>query len=184
MSLAHAILAILEIEDGTGYELSKRFKKSVGCFWSASHQQIYKELSKLSEQGWVSFAETLQSGKPAKRYALTERGRQALTHWLQKPSKAGTYKDPFLVKVYASGQRDPAALLKELSEQEAQHQHTLNGYLSIHQSLQTLQPETYAHYRLPHATLKFGIRLEQAWLEWAAALREELSASGISGGLR
>ena len=31
----------------SGYELAKTFDSSIGFFWKADHQQIYRELSKL-----------------------------------------------------------------------------------------------------------------------------------------
>jgi hypothetical protein len=32
-------------------------------------------------------------------------------------------------------------------------------------------------YRFPRATLAFGLKLERAWLEWAAELQSELASS-------
>ena len=56
MSLKHAILILLETEPGSGYDLVKRFKAGLGYFWNAKHQQVYQELKKLSEAGWLAFA--------------------------------------------------------------------------------------------------------------------------------
>lgn len=50
MALSYAILAALFNQPCSGYDLVKRFNKSVECFWSASHQQIYKALAKLEEE--------------------------------------------------------------------------------------------------------------------------------------
>jgi DNA-binding PadR family transcriptional regulator len=53
MALSHAILATLVGGAFSGYDLRKQFEGSVGFFWQASFQQIYRELNKLEEQGWV-----------------------------------------------------------------------------------------------------------------------------------
>lgn len=37
---------------GTGYEISRQFDRSIGHFWSATHQQIYRTLRKLHADGW------------------------------------------------------------------------------------------------------------------------------------
>ena len=51
MALGDAILACLTEHPMTGYELAKTFDSSIGFFWKADHQQIYRELSKLRDRG-------------------------------------------------------------------------------------------------------------------------------------
>jgi len=71
----------------TGYELAKTFDASIGFFWKADHQQIYRELSRLRDKGHVVGTEVVQTGKPNKLvYTLTSEGRAALKHWAAKPS--------------------------------------------------------------------------------------------------
>ena len=51
MSLPHAILTALLEKPSSGLELTRRFDRSIGYFWSATHQQIYRELGKLEAEG-------------------------------------------------------------------------------------------------------------------------------------
>ncbi len=53
MSLKHSLLALLSREAKTGYELSKDVGGSTGFFWTATHQQIYRDLAELERKGWV-----------------------------------------------------------------------------------------------------------------------------------
>ena len=46
----------------TGYELAKTFDSSIGFFWKANHQQIYRELTKLRDRGHIQGREVVQSG--------------------------------------------------------------------------------------------------------------------------
>ena len=72
MALGDAILACLTERPMTGYELAKTFDASIGFFWKADHQQIYRELSRLRDRGHVQGREVVQSGKPNKLvYTLT-----------------------------------------------------------------------------------------------------------------
>ena len=64
MALGDAILACLTERPMTGYELAKTFDSSIGFFWKADHQQIYRELSKLRDRGYIQGREVVQSGKP------------------------------------------------------------------------------------------------------------------------
>src|SRR5467141_3482152 len=60
----------------TGYELAKTFDTSIGFFWKTDHQQIYRELSRLRDRGYIQGREVVQSGKPNKLvYTLTDDGR-------------------------------------------------------------------------------------------------------------
>ena len=87
MALGDAILACLTERPMTGYELAKTFDSSIGFFWQADHQQIYRELSKLRDRGHIQGREVVQSGKPNKLvYTLTPEGRTALRHWAARPS--------------------------------------------------------------------------------------------------
>lgn len=176
MSLKHAILAMLEIKVGTGYDIVGRFKESIGCFWSASHQQVYKELSELARNEWVSYQEVVQQGKPAKIYQVTESGRDELNRWLMSSSKPGNYKDPFLVKVYAGAHMPAEKLMQDLSAKIAEHRITLAEYQALDSALRSMPPLKYEKFRFPHATLRFGLRIEQAWLEWALELQEQIKA--------
>src|SRR5882757_2678184 len=87
LALGDAILACLTERPMTGYELAKTFDASIGFFWKADHQQIYRELSRLRDRGHVQGREVVQSGKPNKLvYTLTPEGKTALKHWAARPS--------------------------------------------------------------------------------------------------
>jgi virulence activator alpha len=51
MALRHAVLAALLEGEASGYELAKRFDVSVANFWSATPQQLYRELERLEADG-------------------------------------------------------------------------------------------------------------------------------------
>jgi DNA-binding PadR family transcriptional regulator len=61
MSLAHAVLTSLLEKASSGYDLARRFDKSIGYFWHATHQQIYRELARMEAAGWIA------SSVPARR---------------------------------------------------------------------------------------------------------------------
>ena len=55
MALEHAIMVSLGERPGTGYEIAQQFDRSIGHFWSATHQQVYRTLKKLHADGFVAF---------------------------------------------------------------------------------------------------------------------------------
>jgi DNA-binding PadR family transcriptional regulator len=79
MSLAHALLTSLIEKSSSGYDLARRFDKSIGYFWHASHQQIYRELARMETAGWIASSVPPDAGKPAN--ANTACYRQAAPNW-------------------------------------------------------------------------------------------------------
>ena len=106
MALGDAILACLTEGPMTGYELAKTFDASIGFYWKANHQQIYRELTKLRDRGHIEGCEVVQTGKPNKLvYTLTAEGRGALRHWGARPSVPPSIKDDLLVRPLRTGRR-------------------------------------------------------------------------------
>ena len=87
MALTHAILVSLSEQSGSGYELARRFDRSIGHFWRATHQQIYRTLRTMADDGLVQATEVPQQGRPDKKvYAVSEAGRAHLTAWIADPA--------------------------------------------------------------------------------------------------
>ena len=51
MALAHTILTLLLEKPYSGYDISKCFEDGISCYWNASQQQIYRELTKIEKEG-------------------------------------------------------------------------------------------------------------------------------------
>ena len=168
MSLKHAILTLLETEEGSGYDLLKRFKQRLGFFWNASHQQIYLQLKKMTDAGLLEFERESQKGRPDKKiYQVTPEGRQVLMEWMESSVKVDKVNDALLVKLYAGHLVDPNILAKEILKHQSIHQRMLNTFLALEQDYLKLQENEKPAYTLPYLTLRKGILGEQAWLAWA-----------------
>ena len=64
MSLPHALLTSLVERPASGLDLARRFDSSIGFFWAASHQQIYRELARMEAAGWIRSPSASKSGSP------------------------------------------------------------------------------------------------------------------------
>lgn len=66
--LTYAILGFLDREPMTGYDITTEFKdKEIREFWHAKHSQIYPELKKLTEEGFIEFTIQIQGSKLEKK---------------------------------------------------------------------------------------------------------------------
>jgi len=116
----------------SGYDLAKNFDASIGFFWRASHQQIYRELGKLRDKGFVESQEISQSGKPNRIvHTITEDGKNALNSWSKKPVRMPSMKDELLAKFYALEFMDVGSLKDQLTVRIDQHRSKLTQYHRI-----------------------------------------------------
>lgn len=168
MSLKHAILVILEKEPAAGYDLLQKFRESLGYFWNAKHQQIYKQLKQLLDDQLITVKMDHQENKPDKKiYSITTQGQAELVSWLSTPSTPSKINDVLLVKIYSANASNLHLINEELHSHIALHQKTLSTLLEIELTYKGLSEELRHQYRFPYLTLRRGILIEQAWLTWA-----------------
>ena len=179
LALGDAILACLTERPMTGYELAKTFDSSIGFFWKANHQQIYRELTKLRDRGHIQGREVVKSGKPNKLvYTLTMEGRAALRHWAARPSIPASIKDDLLVRLYALDSVDLEPLRADLMARLEHHRDRCSRY------------ERILGKRFPDGTaspadlgkllsLRLGVRHERAVVEWCEEALDALSAGTV-----
>ena len=78
MALEHALLVALSEQPASGLDLARRFSRSIGFFWSATHQQIYRVLARTDADGWVTATAVAQTGRPDKKvYAVDAQDKVA-----------------------------------------------------------------------------------------------------------
>lgn len=87
MSLAHAILGVLEYQPMHGYELRRVLGEGISTFWPINLPAIYPCLRKLEEDGLVSHrTEPTPEGRPDRKvFDITEAGRAELARWRRLP---------------------------------------------------------------------------------------------------
>jgi DNA-binding PadR family transcriptional regulator len=176
MALAQAIMTALIDDDLSGSELARDFETSVGFFWHASHQQIYQELHKLADKGWLNKREVSQSGKPNKIvYGLTGAGRDALADWVYSTSKTQAAKDELLIKLYNLSVANTGHLAKEITERREQMMRVLYLYEKIRRSHYNDAASLPVRHKGVYLALVYGIGRGEQFLAWCDEALELLS---------
>ncbi|MEL7030389.1 MAG: PadR family transcriptional regulator [Pseudomonadota bacterium] len=164
MSLPHALLTALIERPGSGLELAGRFNKSIGYFWPATHQQIYRELAKLERDGLIqSQAEAEARGRKRTYHVLPE-GRQELRRWIEQEDAPPPLRDALLVRLRAEAAVGSMSLDRALRRRRSDHQSRLTNYLSIEERDFGDGPQDKSA-ALQHLILQTGIRHEATWIE-------------------
>ncbi|WP_216693473.1 PadR family transcriptional regulator [Dietzia psychralcaliphila] len=177
MSLKFAILTSLTERAGSGIELARRFDKSIGYFWPATHQQIYRELDRLGESGLIR--ELPLEGAPSRgnprRFEVTEDGRGLLAEWIGLDDDPEPMRSSLAVRVRAAAATGRTGDLRHaLAHHRCGRQENLRRYRAIEeQDFASLDPSD-VRGALQHQVLKLGIQAEQSWLGWCDEVLEML----------
>lgn len=170
MPLEHAILAFLEFQPMTGYDLKKYFDVSVTHFWTATQSHIYKSLEGLEKKGWAEAKIIPQEGKPNRKvYQITDEGRAELRRWLVTPLPMDPVRDANLIQIFFShfsSNEEIAALLETRIKEIRAHLQLLKT------SVQTGLDENAKRIGVERArqlwqiTLDYGIAHYEFELSW------------------
>lgn len=166
MSLPHAILTALLEKPSSGLELTRRFDRSIGYFWSATHQQIYRELGRLETEGHIRALPAEQPTRGQKKsYEVLPAGREELARWTAAPQDPKPYRDTLLLRLRASAVVGTEGIEADLRRHLALHQRQLTEYQEIEKRDFPPGPAD-PQDRLQHLVLRAGIDLETFWTQW------------------
>jgi DNA-binding PadR family transcriptional regulator len=165
MALEHALLVSLSERPGTGIELTRRFDRSIGFFWRATHQQIYKVLRRMESDGWLS-AGAGDTRSTERRYTVTGRGRRVLADWIGAPTTPAALRSEVAVKMRGASYGDRSALLAHLRGLIADHR-VRQAHFEHLERTQFPDPDALEGQQLDTwLVLRGGIRQERFWVEW------------------
>lgn len=174
MSLAHALLTSLLEEPSSGYDLARRFDDTIGHFWNAKHQQIYRELALMEANGWI--ASPPATSRRKKEYRVLPSGREELRRWMAEPSPPVQLRSAFSVKLRANALLDDVDLRPEVQQNLGIHQ----AHLARLEEYETryfgtdrpLSRSAAINQRL----LRQGILYEQMRIAWCREVLDLLNA--------
>ncbi|MGH3530977.1 MAG: PadR family transcriptional regulator [Mycobacterium sp.] len=173
MALPHAILVSLCEQSGSGYELAHRFDRSIGYFWSATHQQIYRTLRVMESDGWVYATAVVQRGRPDKKvYTVSDTGRAELARWIAEPltgrgsALGDTRTRDVAVKLRGVAYGDPTVLRGQITALRAEHAKLLDTYRGF-EKRQFPDPSALHGSALhQYLVLRGGIHAEESAVDW------------------
>jgi DNA-binding PadR family transcriptional regulator len=154
----------------TGYQVKQLFESSINHFWNAHVSQIYRELTRMEQDGWVTHYIEPQEGKPDKKiYSITPSGTEAFTRWLKDfPQELEKVeRNEFLVRIFFASRLGKADLAYELRRYVRTQQEQLENYKKIGECVQDEEKHGQKDAFFWHMTLRRGIKATEAAIEWA-----------------
>jgi len=162
----YAVMGVLSICPGSGYDIKKFMEGSTSNFWSESYGQIYPILKQLVEEGLAASHAEKQEGKPEKYiYTLTEHGKEGLRDWLLESVAYAIERNELLLKLFFGAHIPPEKNKEHVyAFQEFQSQ-LLKKYEGIERAL-SAEAENDTTLFYPLMTVRYGIHRCRAFLTW------------------
>jgi DNA-binding PadR family transcriptional regulator len=164
VSLRFAALGLLAQHPGSGYDLLKRFEKSMANVWPATQSQLYGELNKLAEAGLIEVGNVGPRGR--KEYRVTDAGHTELVRWVTDSCGDPPMRRPDLLRVFLLGEI-PADTARNHAIAFAEHAASeLKRYEHLRDSIEWGNSDADFYGR---AALEFGLRnaaMEEEWARW------------------
>ena len=190
MALEHALLVALRERPASGLELARRVDRSIGFFWHATHQQIYRVLARMEGQDWLTATAVAQTSRPDKKeYDVSPAGRRALAGWLAAGTPVEPLRSELAVKLRGASYGGTAgrAAVRGLVEQHLAEHHARLAAYALMAAEQYPHPDSLTGADLDrYLVLRGGVRLEEFWTGWLTeylALRDgcRATSSGTEG---
>jgi DNA-binding PadR family transcriptional regulator len=158
-----ALLGLLHEGPMTGWDLVARAAERIGNFWTLTQSQVYRELARMTERGLVTVGDP--GPRDRKPHAITAAGRTAFADWVTGEPAGDQVRVPLLLTIQFAEHLPPGRLAEIIATQRARHEARLSAYRANEERV--TDPRRLA-------TLRFGIRHEQAALDWFDELPELL----------
>jgi DNA-binding PadR family transcriptional regulator len=95
-----AVLGLLGVKPMSGYDIKRAIDRTIRHFWAASYGQIYPELKRLEEAGWISGKDASQGERARRIYKLTAQGGRELEAWLHGYETRIEMRDESLLRLF------------------------------------------------------------------------------------
>lgn len=161
MSLRHAVLGLLAEKPASGYDLKRRFERSMRHVWAATQSQVYTELGKLADDELIHMS--AEGARGRKVYAITQKGRDELMRWIREPARTPIHNVE-LLKTFMLGEVSPddarvfLLRLVEDARGRSAELHTLRDEVAWDDSIGD-------HFG--RIALEWGLRFADLQIQWA-----------------
>ena len=95
-----AVLGLIASKPRSGYDIKRMVDKTIRHFWAASYGQIYPELKRLEEAGWIAGDDVPNGGRARRVFHITEAGRNALNGWFSGMETRIELRDESLLRLF------------------------------------------------------------------------------------
>ncbi len=172
----YAILGVLSIEPGSGYDIKKICDKSISYFWNENFGHIYPVLKQMEKDNVITKKVEQNEGRPPRNvYFITDKGREELTEWLMSPTMQAPQRLELLLKLTFAKVIPPDNMIKELQRVKEGHCRSLERYYRIENeytnSNKVREDDGYPYWI---STIRYGIYDAEFRIKWCEETIERI----------
>ena len=155
----YAILGLLTFGDElTGYEIKQRADVTLRFYWvSPAMSQIYTELRRLSDHGFLTAHARQDGGREVTTYAITSAGQDALRSWMDgTPAGFPVLKHPVLLRLLIGHVAEPEQTRQMLHDYVDELDRALTDLAEVRESLRGADRPGQP-FRFPSLVAEWGL---------------------------
>jgi DNA-binding PadR family transcriptional regulator len=162
----YAILGILSIGPGSGYDIKKYCDTVISNIWNENFGHIYPVLNTLLQDGFIQKVEGQDTSRKIE-YEITAKGRESFLTWLMEPTQIQPVRSEFMLKFLFSNHLPKDGVITLLTEYKSRHERKLLEYQKMEEYLNSDQKEITTERKIyMNATLRYGFLGTQASITW------------------
>jgi DNA-binding PadR family transcriptional regulator len=162
----YAILGILSIAPGSGYDIKKYCDTVISNVWHENFGHIYPVLKSLLTAGLIRETAAARDSRK-KVYEITDAGWETFLIWLREPAHYAPVRSEFMLKFLFSNTLPRENIRQMIAEYKIRHEEHYKSFTKMEEDL-AHSPQIISPDRRPYvqATLRYGLKSSKAALEW------------------
>lgn len=170
----YAILGILSISPGSGYDIKKYCDTVISNVWNENFGHIYPVLKSMSEKGLIEQQDPNESVR-RKEYKITKMGLEEFYSWLSEPTNVTPVRSEFMLKFLFSSNLPTDNIVKMLEDYKKYHIQKHNELSETEKELkqgnENIRKDREVFLR---ASLRYGILSAESGIKWCDEVIEML----------
>ena len=177
----YAILGILSLSPGSGYDIKKYCDTVIANVWHENYGHIYPVLSTLLSAGFIMAQDTTGDSRK-KVYEITDAGREEFLNWLREPAHYAPVRSEFMLKFLFSNTLPRENLLQMIAAYKTRHEDSYTSLMETEKEMnESNQDISLDRKRYLKATLRYGILNSRAAIEWCDEVIELFTTESGQG---
>lgn len=164
----YALLGILSIQSGSGYDIKKMCDSSIGHFWNENYGHIYPMLQKMEEEELITKEVKQTEGRPAKNiYSITQKGEKELEAWLMVPIEKQPTRSELLLKIFLSKDIPVKNIIERIQKEKEDSEEGLQKFLEFEKFFSENEVKMdKKHLVLTLSTIRYGKHAQETKIKW------------------
>lgn len=173
----YAILGILNIAPGSGYDIKKYCDTVIANIWNENYGHIYPMLKSLEEDGLIVPIQPSESERKNK-FTITEKGRMELVDWLKEETLPQPVRSEFMLKFLFSSTLPKEQVVPMLTNyrdsQKTKLAETQKMMEALDHGIREISPDRELYLR---ATLRRAVLSLESTIQWCDETIEQFICS-------